>query len=352
MAETTTRRRRDDRIPKPGKPTKVFESPRRHGPDNQVLIPPEFLQDRDCRHQYQQFLASDHCQDSTVLDLTSRSSCFLLSPSTLKAGIPPGHAKGIRTLKLWVGEEEFIDSWIDAITSLFPSLTEIWISPTPELARMRRHYILYQMPNLKIIDGIPVTELEREAAGKDHVNSISIKEQQQKQEEELEKKKNNNNKKKNKSHDDDDDEDAPAKNNLDDTVLSETNINNNNEPEVVPANTVNDGEAVLSSENNKHKPPAESLNEEVDIILNNNRDNKVFPAKNDVDKHTVVSFVESKTEKEQDLEDDKNNVSNKGEKVPSVVASSSVSSSSSSSSSKTKKVPPPSSFGHGKVADI
>lgn len=227
-----------------------------------------------------------------------------MSPDTLKAGIPPGHAAGIATLKLCVGEEDYIEEWIDAIASLFPSVTQLWVSPTPELARMRRHYILYQLPKLESIDGVGVTDLERQAVSpeNDHVNSISIKEQQQKQQEKLEK--NNNNK--------NNDKDVPV-NSVDDTVgVSETT---NDTPDEVSANTVNDDKA-LSSENK-----AENLGEKVD-------ENK--------DAENVESTAVSAE-------------SSEGEEVPSGVVSSS---SSVNSSSQTKKVPPPSSFGHGKVADI
>jgi len=180
---------------------------------NHNVVDPAGLISHEDRWAAMSDLAGSHRQDPYVLDLSNRS----LSAQALRYGMPPQAAHAVRVLKYngnAVGRHD-LPEFLDTVWKMFPHLESLSLRGNPcsvpygmrishsassdtdddtdskgnttwttrrnelemaikaadhEFVRMQRLYILYRLPDLKIIDGIDVTEEERELA---RPNSLS-----------------------------------------------------------------------------------------------------------------------------------------------------------------------------------
>ena len=146
--------------------------------------------------------AGSHKQDSTVLHVNRRH----MTPQVLKAGVPPQVANRIKELHLRLDQvEDTLPEWLDVISSKFRELERLYLTRVDEdeeedgdydgddgkkkkpkrrsknknaddsqRNQLRRLYILYRLPHLVEIDGIPVTKSERRLARPDDPNGVKM----------------------------------------------------------------------------------------------------------------------------------------------------------------------------------
>lgn len=189
----------------------IFESPRLEYDDHHLFPGVGMnLQTHDTRWKYLQRVAGQHKQDATCLNLTRNSS---LTPLALRMGTPTATAQRVTELYLNVlnaGDEDSVAElpyWLDAIADTFPALRHLTLQQEEEnqldhitegrrgrstrnqcvhadkyatelddassstneqdlsdAAMVRRLYVLYRLPQLESLDGIPVHATERRLA--------------------------------------------------------------------------------------------------------------------------------------------------------------------------------------------
>ena len=187
-----------------------FDSPRLFLDDSQ-LFPTQTqstarLQQPEDRWKYLSQQAGSHGQDGSVLHVTRPN----MTPLALKAGTPPEAAKRVTELHLHFltnnhtqqRQEKasansnsaanvttsLLPEWLDVVASTFFNLEHLYLAGITKendndeneadgreqcswhidnlstSSRLRRLYVLYRLPNLRSIDGIPVTPAERKLA--------------------------------------------------------------------------------------------------------------------------------------------------------------------------------------------
>jgi len=189
----------------------IFESPRLEYDDHHLFPAVEMnLQTHDTRWEYLQRVAGQHKQDATCLNLTRNTS---LTPLALRMGTPAATAQRVTELYLNVlnaGDEDSVaelPDWLDAIADTFPALRHLTLQQEEEnqvdhitelrcdsstsnqcvpadkyaielddtssttqeqdlsdAATVRRLYVLYRLPILESLDGIPIHATERRLA--------------------------------------------------------------------------------------------------------------------------------------------------------------------------------------------
>lgn len=153
----------------------LYHSPRCEKSDEHLLVaPPESLKTHEDRWHHMSQQAGSHQQDESVLNVTRR-----ISPQALRSGVPPQVAARVRVLRLVVHEKDSLPEWLDVISGIFFELEHLYLSKmscdNTDIARMRRLYVLYRLPDLKSIDGKDVTELERQLARPSSPNGHRVK---------------------------------------------------------------------------------------------------------------------------------------------------------------------------------
>jgi hypothetical protein len=158
---------------------KQYTSPRCDLDDDELFLPSgQSLKHHEDRWQHMQQQAGSHQQDLQVLDLTNR----ILSPQTLKVGVPPQVALRITELHVNLHSEYSLPEWLDVVCFLFFRLQHFYTTNiqheeciSSEDTRMRRLYILYRLPDLRSIDGKHVTAVERGLARPSSPNGAPVK---------------------------------------------------------------------------------------------------------------------------------------------------------------------------------
>lgn len=152
---------------------RIYDSPRLFTEDYDIF-PSDYVRSLFCKSDKQRWeqisaQAGPHRQDGS--SLTIRRT---MTPLAIKFGIVPRYAASrVRTIFLWLDhKEDILPQWLDVIATLFTNLEHLSIhqdvfegeEEIEVSARMRRLYVLYRLPDLKSIDGIPVTRAERALA--------------------------------------------------------------------------------------------------------------------------------------------------------------------------------------------
>jgi hypothetical protein len=149
-------------------PKRIYASPRISQDDAELFPKIEALQNSTQRWNYISEQAGKHRQDGSVLTL---GRC--LTPSALKAGITSQVASRVKHLNLWLDpNEDSLPEWLDVVASLFINIEHLTLAEelliedkeTTVSARMRRLYVLYRLPDLKSIDDMAITRVERKMA--------------------------------------------------------------------------------------------------------------------------------------------------------------------------------------------
>jgi hypothetical protein len=171
-----------------------YTSPRIELDDTQIFpsspVKRHSLKTIEDRWNYVGEQAGSHRQDSTVLHVSRRH----MTPSVLKAGVPPQVANRIKELHLRLEQaEDMLPEWLDVIAQKFTNLEHLYLardtptnanakaakpagldSPSNQPTRLRRLYILYRLPHLASIDGVAVTKSERRLARPDDPNGQRV----------------------------------------------------------------------------------------------------------------------------------------------------------------------------------
>lgn len=163
-------RRRRQQESYQSEPKRIYASPRISQEDAELFPQIEALQNSAQRWNYISEQAGQHRQDGSVLTL-GRSS----TPPSLKAGITSQVALRVKHLNLWLDpNQDLLPEWLDVVAGLFINIEHLTlvdellfedeeVVPTVS-ARMRRLYVLYRLPDLKSIDDMAITRVERKMA--------------------------------------------------------------------------------------------------------------------------------------------------------------------------------------------
>ena len=147
----------------------TYMSPRLVQVDEELF--PQDKQAYTCPHQRVLKIseqAGSHRQDGSILTLQRT-----MTPQALESGITPLLAARVKHLNLWLNpDEDTLPKWLDVIAKKFVNLEHLTLSEERFLedgetfcsARMRRLFVLYRLPDLKSIDEMPVTMVERNLA--------------------------------------------------------------------------------------------------------------------------------------------------------------------------------------------
>ncbi len=152
---------------------RIYDSPRLFTDDNEIFPSKDtraFLC-KDDRQRWEQISiqAGPHRVDGSSLMIRRT-----MSPLAIKYGMVAQYAASrVRMICLWLDhKEDILPQWLDIIATLFTNLEHFSIlqdtfegeEEIEVSARMRRLYVLYRLPDLKSIDGTPVTRAERAMA--------------------------------------------------------------------------------------------------------------------------------------------------------------------------------------------
>jgi hypothetical protein len=150
-------------------PKRIYASPRISREDAELFPTIEGLQNSAERWSYISEQAGQHRQDGSVLTLGRA-----LTPLSLKAGITAQVASRVKHLNLWLNpNEDLLPEWLDVVAGLFVNIEHLTLADellfedeetTTVSARMRRLYVLYRLPDLKSIDDMAITRVERKMA--------------------------------------------------------------------------------------------------------------------------------------------------------------------------------------------
>lgn len=148
-----------------------FTSPRCLKAD---VSPDKTLQTHENRWMKMSELAGSHKQDDDLLRFNRP-----IAPLAFKSGVPSQVASRVKTLHIVA--EDNLPQWLDVLSNTCFSLENLMLNgedgaknESMEAARMRRLYILYRLPDLKSIDGVNVTDLERQLARPNNPNGYRV----------------------------------------------------------------------------------------------------------------------------------------------------------------------------------
>ena len=158
-------------------PRLFFQSPRCNLDDQQVF-PAAVAKSKTDRWDLLSKQAGQHQQDATLYRIPKRSTA-----QALKFGMPRAAAARVTTLFLPDQEEHQLPEWLDVVSSMFVNLEHLYLNTTADTEddeeaaasrRLQRLYVLYRLPDLRSIDGVPIEVGERNLARPSHPNGQRV----------------------------------------------------------------------------------------------------------------------------------------------------------------------------------